>query len=73
MTLLRNRFKHNRKRNTGLIYEFLTRQLSSQVIEKDDVGFKKTFSIIEKYFKNGSVLAKELEIFETIRSFRRNK
>ncbi len=72
MTLQRNRFNHNRKRNTGLVYEFLTRHLSSQILNKDNDGFKKTYSIVEKYFKTNSPLLKELEIFETLRAFRRH-
>jgi hypothetical protein len=66
----RERFNHNRKRNTGLIYEFLVRQLASQMIDKDNVGWKKTYDIIERYFTPGMPLAEELEMFDALRSVR---
>lgn len=75
MTLLnppqkRDRFNHNRKRNTGLIYEFLVRQLASQMIDKDQQGWQKTYDVIERYFSPGSLLAEELEMFDALRSVR---
>jgi hypothetical protein len=69
----RERFNHNRKRNTGLIYEFLVRQLARQMIDKDQSGWKKTYGVIEKYFSPGSLLAEELEMFDALRSVRNLK
>lgn len=73
MTLLnttQKRFNHNRKRNTGLVYEFLVRQMAAQMIDKDQTGWKKSFVILKKYFSPGSPLAEELELFKVIQSSR---
>ncbi len=66
----RDRFNHNRKRNTGLIYEFLVRQLASQMIDKDNAGWQKTYEVIERYFSPSSVLAEELDMFNALRALR---
>lgn len=66
----RDRFNHNRKRNTGLVYEFMVRQMANQMIDKDQPGWMKTFEIVRSYFTPGSVLAEELELFDAIRSVR---
>ena len=66
----RDRFNHNRKRNTGLIYEFLVRQLASQMIDKDHAGWQKTYEVIERYFSPSSVLAEELDMFNALRALR---
>lgn len=63
-------FRHNKKRNVGLVYEFLVRRLGAQMLEQDLTGYKKTFSIVEKYYSPGAPLAKELELFELIRNTR---
>lgn len=72
-TQKRERFNHNRKRNTGLIYEFLVRQMTNQMIDKDQAGWKKTYDVIERYFSPGMPLAEELEMFDALRSVRNLK
>jgi hypothetical protein len=66
----KNRFPHNRKRNTGLLYEFLVRNMAHQAIEHDREGWKKSFNIVRNYFSPNSPLAKELELFDAVRSCR---
>lgn len=63
-------FKHNKKRNSGLIYEFLVRRAGSQMLERDKSGLAKTMEITKKYFAEGRVLANELELFKAIRDTR---
>ncbi len=58
--------KHNKKRNTGLIYEFLARTISEAVIENNDNKKNKTFSIIKEHFHKGSQLIKEFRLFNSL-------
>lgn len=60
-------YHHNKKTNTGLIYEFLSHEIASRLLKNDDINV--VFSIIEKYFKDG-VLREELNIFKTIISLK---
>lgn len=64
------RFKHNKKRNSGLVYEFLVRKMSQSVIEGNSSDYKKTLSIFKKYFSAGQPLAVERQLFEVITSTR---
>lgn len=63
-------FRHNKKRNAGLVYEFLVRRMASQMLAQDSSGYQKTFQITKRYYSEGQPLASELELFETIRSTR---
>lgn len=64
-------FKHNKKRNTGLVYEFLVRRLSKAMVEKDTPTYNRTLEILRKYYGEGTVLAEERELFDVVRNTRR--
>jgi len=59
-------FKHNKKRNSGLVYEFLVRRLGLTLIDGDKTSYEKTLGIIKKYYSPGQPLAREKEIFDVI-------
>lgn len=63
-------FKHNKKRNTGLIYEFLVRRLSTAMVEQDKTTYARTLEILKKYYSEGTILAEEKELFEVIKNTR---
>ena len=63
-------FKHNKKRNVGLVYEFLVRRLSSAMVSQDKKTYGKTLEIIRKYYSDGTVLSEERELFEVVRNTR---
>jgi len=63
-------FKHNKKRNTGLVYEFLVRRLSTSMVDKDKGVYQKTLEILKKYYSEGSVLAEERELFDVVKNTR---
>jgi len=63
-------FKHNKKRNTGLVYEFLVRRLSTAMVEKDKAVYQKTLEILKKYYSEGSTLAEERELFDVVKNTR---
>ena len=63
-------FKHNKKRDTGLVYEFLVRKLSQTMVEKDTSSYQKTMDILRKYYGDGAILAEERELFDVIMNAR---
>jgi hypothetical protein len=63
-------FKHNRKRNSGLIYEFLVRRMATQILDHDEKGYKKSLEIITRYYADGSSLREEKDLFDVIQTTR---
>lgn len=60
------KYKHNKRINTGLIYEMLVMSLAESFVEKDDEKSNKILSIIKKYYAPGTVLAEENSVFSVI-------
>ena len=56
--------KHNKLRNTGLLYEFLIRQLTIDVINKK--GNSKAVNIVKKYFNENTELGKEFALYNVL-------
>jgi hypothetical protein len=54
--------KHSKYKNTGILFELLTRQLTSDTIAGNN---PKALSIIKKYFNGDSTLLKEYKIYHT--------
>ena len=52
--------KHNKIRNTGLLFEFLLRQITSDVLNKDD---GKAVQIVKQRFHENTELGKELALY----------
>ena len=64
-------FKHNKKRDTGLVYEFLIRRLSQTMLDGDKDGQRTALGIVRKYFDQSSgPLSEERELFDVIRNTR---
>ena len=61
---MRNKIKHTKFRNTGLLYEFLLRQLTADVLS--DNTTKTTISIIKKRFNENTELGKELSLYNVL-------
>lgn len=57
------RIKHNKLRNTGLIFELLVKQIAADTLSKKD---SPAVSILRKYFTGGTTLAKEFKLYEFI-------
>ncbi len=62
-----SKIKHSKFKNTGFIFELLTRQIASDVLSS-----KKNISLnlIRKYFKAGSELHKELMLYKALSEFK---
>ena len=57
------RIKHNKLRNTGLIFELLVKQIAADTLSRKD---SPSVSILKKYFTGGSAIAKEFKLYEFI-------
>ena len=53
--------KHSKFRNTGILFELLTRQVTSDILSGKDESFAK--SILFKYFSENKELGKELQLY----------
>lgn len=57
---------HNKKRNSGLLYEFLIKRISKALVEDDKKTSSKCLKIIKKHFKPGTELYKEFRIINAL-------
>jgi len=56
--------KHNKIRNTGLLFEFLLRQITSDVLNKDQNS--KAVTIVKQKFNENTELGKELALYNIL-------
>jgi len=57
------KIKHNKFRNTGLIYELLVKQIASDVLSMKE---SKAISILKKFYTGNSFLVKEFRLYDFI-------
>ncbi len=58
--------RHNKKRNAGLLYEFLLRSISRSLVEQDDSKAEKSKMLIKKYFAANTELHKEYRLINAL-------
>jgi len=58
------KIKHTKIRNTGLLFEFLLRQITADVLNKDDTSI--AVKIIKEKFNENTELGKELALYNTL-------
>jgi hypothetical protein len=58
--------KHNKRRNSLLIYEFLVRTISKSIIEDDKKKSAVALKILKKHFKQGTELYKEFRLMNAL-------
>jgi hypothetical protein len=63
-------FNHNKKRNSGLVYEFLVRRLSRAMIDQNNPIYQKTLGIVHKYYATGAPISEERELFDVVKNTR---
>ena len=56
--------KHNKIRNTGLLFEFLLRQITSDVLNKGQNG--EAVTIVKQRFNENTELGKELALYNIL-------
>ena len=57
------KIKHNKLRNTSIIFELLVRQITSDILNNKD---SKAIEIIKEFFSKKSTLAHELKLYQTL-------
>ena len=58
------KLKHSKIRNTGLLYDFLLRQLTSEILEKSQK--EKAIRIVKDYFNENTNLGRELNLYNLL-------
>ena len=58
--------RHNKKRNSGILYELLIRKISRALVEGDNSSASISKSIVKKYFSSGSELHKEYRLINAL-------
>lgn len=59
--------KHNKKRNTGLLYEFLVRHISECLVEGDEKQARAALKLLRKHIlKKGTELHREFRLFNAL-------
>ena len=61
---MRNKPKHSKVRNTGLLYEFLLRQITADVLNKS--GTSKAVNIVKQKFNENTELGRELALYNIL-------
>lgn len=61
-----NTLKHNKKRNIGLIYEFLVRTISSSIVEGDEKKSAVALDIIKHHFSPGTEIHDEFRLINSL-------
>lgn len=56
--------KHNKKRNTGLIKEFLARTVTNALLTGDKETYNRSIQVIKKFFAKDKELYKESKLFD---------
>ena len=64
------KLKHSKYRNTGILFELLTRQLTSDTITGNQ---SKSLSFLKKHFNSKTELLKEYKIYHTLATKKYNK
>lgn len=58
---------HNKKRNTGLLYEFLVQTISRALVEGNQKTSSQALRILKRHFKPGTELYKEFRLIHALR------
>jgi hypothetical protein len=62
-----NNRSHNKKRNTGLLYEFLVGVISRALVDGNKKSSQQALKILKRHFKPGSELYKEFRLIHALR------
>lgn len=58
--------KHQKKRNTGLLYEFLVRAISSYLVEGNNAKSSQALKILKKYYNKDTQLYNEFKLINAL-------
>jgi len=60
---------HNKKRNTGILFEILVQAFSTAVIKKDETKIAHITSLLKEFFNPRTILKKELKILQSLNEY----
>jgi len=60
------KFRHNKKRNTFFLFEALIREMTKSAVKQDSQRKNKIFAVLQEYFKKGTILSKELDLYKAL-------
>ena len=60
------KLNHNKKRNLGLVYEFLSREVTNAVVAKDRTRAAEALDIMKEHLSEGSTLFPELSLHRQV-------
>ena len=60
------KLKHNKRRNTGLLYEFFVRAVGRAVLEGNDATISKAKALLRKHFNPTTDIGRELKLFRVL-------
>ena len=60
------KLKHNKKRNTAILYETLIRELTKAVVNKKEDVKQTIVSMLKEHFSSTKVMAKELKLYNAL-------
>lgn len=58
--------KHSKKRNAGLLYEFLVKMISKSLVEGDQQRSTESLETLKRFFKPGTELYKEFRLLNSL-------
>ena len=64
------KLKHSKYKNTGILFELLTRQLTAETISGNTT---KSLNFLQKHFNSKTELLKEYKIYHTLSTQKYNK
>jgi len=62
----KNKFRHNKKRNTAFLFEVLVKELTKASLQKDEERKDKVVGVIKRHFSKGTPLHKELDVYRAL-------
>lgn len=60
------KLSHNKKRNVGLVYEFLSREVASAAVARDAARASRALGVMEGHLSEGSVLFPQLSLHRQV-------
>jgi len=60
------KIKHNKKRNTAVVYEALLKDMTAAILKGDAERKAAVISVIKEHFSRGTVLGKDLSCYRNI-------
>ena len=59
------RVKHSKIKNTGILFELLSRQITQDIISDDKKS--KSIDLLKKYFNENTQIGKENQLYQLLR------